>query len=67
MQTSETIKLFGGTKNKKAKKKKKKGENVPSLEVVAVDVVQYNLEENHRQQKYEVLYTFTPNKCYAYL
>ena len=49
MQTSETIKLFGGTKNKKAKKKKKKGENVPSLEVVAVDVVQYNLEENHYQ------------------
>ena len=67
MQTSETIKLFGGTKKKKAKKKKKKGENVPSLEVVAVDVVQYNLEENYYQQKYEVLYTFTPNKCYAYL
>ena len=38
-----------------------------SLEVVEVVLVQYNLVDNHYQQKSEVLYIFTPNKCYAYL
>ena len=30
-------------------------------------LVQCNLVDNHYQQKFEVLYTFTPNKSYAYL
>ena len=53
-----TIKLIEKTKN---------GEKVPSLEVVEVVLVQCNLVDNQYQQKSEVLYTFTPNKCYAYL
>ena len=36
---------------------------MPSLEVV---LVQCNLVDNQCQQKSEVLYTFTPNKSYAY-
>ena len=51
-------KLIGKTKN---------GEKVPSLEVVEVVLVQYNLEDNQYQQKSEALWTFMPNKSYAYL
>ena len=40
---------------------------MPSLEVVELVLVQCNLVENQHQQKPEVLYTFTPNKSYAYL
>ena len=43
------------------------GENVQSLEVVEVVLVQCNLVNNQYQQKSEVLCTFTPNKSYAYL
>ena len=43
------------------------GENVPSLEVVEVVLVQCNLVDNQYQKKSEVLYTFTPNYFYAYL
>ena len=38
---------------------------MPSLEVVKVFLVQYNLVDNQYQRKSEVLYTFTPNKSYA--
>ena len=38
-----------------------------SFEVVKVVLVQCNLVGNQYQQKSEVLYTFTPNKPYAYL
>ena len=62
----ESIKLFGSTK-KIIYKTKKNGEKVLSLEVVAVGLVQCNLVDNQHQQKSEVLYTFTPNKPYAYL
>ena len=51
-------KLIGKTKN---------GEKVPSLEVVEVVLVQYNLVDNQYQQKSEALWTFMPNKSYAYL
>ena len=37
------------------------------LEVVEVVLVQHNLVDNKYQYKSEVLYTFTPNKSYAYL
>ena len=40
---------------------------MPTLEVVEVLLVQRNLADNQYQQKSEVLYTFTPNKFYAYL
>ena len=53
-----TKQLIGKTKN---------GENVPSLEVVKVVLVQCNLVDNQYQQKCEVLYAFMPNKFYAYL
>ena len=47
--------------------KTKNGDKTPSLEVVEVVLVQCNLVDNQYQQKSEVLYTFTPNKSYAYL
>ena len=54
------MKLCGSTK--KLIGKTKNGENVPSLDVVAVVLV-----DNQYQQMYEVLNTFMPNKSYAYL
>ena len=51
-------KLIGKTKN---------GEKVPSLEVIEVVLVQYNLVDNQYQQISEALWTFMPNKSYAYL
>ena len=65
LQTPETMKLFGSTK--KLIGKTKNGENVPSLEVVEVLLVQCNIVDNQYKQKSEVLYTFTLNKFYAYL
>ena len=65
LQTPKTIKLFGSTK--KLIEKTKNEENVPSLEVIEVVLVQYNLVDHQYHQKYEVLYTFTSNKSYAYL
>ena len=51
----------------KRKVKTKNGENIPSLEVVEVVLIQCNLIHNYYQQNPEVLYIFTPNKSYAYL
>ena len=59
------MKLFGSTK--KLIDKTKNGENIPSLEVAEVVLVQRNIEDNQYQQKSEILYTFTPNKSYSYL
>ena len=53
--------------HKKLIDKTKNGENKQSFEVVKVVLVQCNLVGNQYQQKSEVLYTFTPNKSYAYL
>ena len=64
LQTPETMKLFGSTK--KFIGKTKIGEKVPSFEVLEVVLVQCNLVDN-QYQKSKVLYTFTPNKSYAYL
>ena len=64
LQTPETIKLFDSTC--KIIDKTKNGENVPSLEVVEVVLVLCNLVDHQYQQKLEVLYTFMPNKSYAY-
>ena len=57
------MKLFGSTKN--LIDKAKSGENVPSLEVVEIVLVQYKLVDNQYQQKPEELYTFMPNKSDA--
>ena len=65
LQTPETIKLFGTTKQ--LIDQTKNDENVPSFEVVEVVFVQCSLVDTQYQQKSEVLYTFTPNKFYAYL
>ena len=65
LQMPETMKLFGSTK--KLTNKTKNGEKIPSLEVVKVVLVQCNLVDNQYQQTSEVLYTFNPNKSYAYL
>ena len=59
-QTPETIKLFGRTK--KVIGKTKNIENVTSLEVLKVFLVQCNMVDNQYQQNSEVLFTFTPNK-----
>ena len=61
----EIMKLFGSTK--KNNRQTKNREKVPSLEVVEVFLVQCNLEDNQYQQIFEVLYSFTSNKIYAYL
>ena len=47
LQTPETMNLFGSTK--KLIDKTKNGENVPSLEVVEVVLVQYNLVDKQYQ------------------
>ena len=60
LQTPETMKLFGSTK--KIIDKTKNGENVPSLEVVEVVFVQWNLVDKQYQQKSEALCTFASNK-----
>ena len=52
LQTPETVKLFDS--KKKLTGKIKNGENVPSLEVVEVVLIQSNLEDNQYQQKSEV-------------
>ena len=65
LQTRETIKLFCSTE--KLIDKTKNWENVPSLGVVEVVLVQCNLVGNQYQRKSKVLYTFTPSKSYAYL
>ena len=49
VQTPETRKLFGSTK--KLIDKTKNVENVPSLQVVEVVLVQCNLVDNQYQQK----------------
>ena len=64
LQTPETMKLFASTKKIS---KTKGGGKVSSLEVIELVLVQCNLVDNQYQQKSEVLYTFTPNKFYAYL
>ena len=43
------------------------GKIVRSLESFEVALVQCNLVNNQYQRKSKVLYTFTPNKSYAYL
>ena len=65
LQTPETMNFFGNTK--KLMDKLKNWENVPFLEVAEVVLVQSNLVDNQYQQKSKVLYTFTPNRPYAYL
>ena len=65
LQTPEIIKLFGRTK--KLIDKTKNGEKIPILEVAEVVLIQCTLLDNQYQQKSKVLYTFTPNKSYAYL
>ena len=49
----------------KLKDKRNYGEDAPSLEVLEVALVEFNLVDNQYQQKSEVLYSFTPNKSYA--
>ena len=59
------MKLFCSAKNLIVKTKNE--ENVPSLEVVEIVLVQCNLVDNQYQGKSEVLDTFTPNKSYTCL
>ena len=58
------MKLFDSTK--KLIDKIKNGENVLSLEVVEVVLVQYNVVDNQYQQKSELLFTFMSNESYTY-
>ena len=51
----------------KIREKIQNGKNVLNLEVVELVLVQCNLVDNQHEEKSEVLYTFTPNKFYAYL
>ena len=65
LQMPKTMTFSGSTK--KLTDKTKNGKKVPSLKVVEVFLVQYNLVDNQYQQKSEVIDNFTPNKSYAYL
>ena len=55
LQTPKTMELHGSTR-KLLNKTKKSGENVPSIEVVKVFLVQGNLADNQYQQKSEVFF-----------
>ena len=57
-QTPRTMELFGSTK--KLIDKTETAENVQSIEVCEVVVVQCNLVDNKYQQNFEVLYAVTP-------
>ena len=59
------MKIFGSTK--KIRDKTNNRENVPTLVVVEVVLVQYNILDNQSLKRSEVLYTFTLSKSYAYL
>ena len=61
LQRPETMTLFGTTK---VNKQNKKVENIKAFEVI---LVQCYLVYNQHQQNSKVLYTFIPNKSYAYL
>ena len=63
--TPETMKLLGSTKNKITKDKN--GENVPHLEITAVELVHCNIANNDYQQDSTVLYTFVSNKPFGSL
>ena len=63
--TSETLKLLGSTENKITKDKN--GENVPHLEITAVELVHCNIANNDYQQDSTVLYTFVSNKPFGSL
>ena len=65
LQTPEIMKRIGSTK--KLIDKTKNGENVPSLEVAEVVLVQCNLVDTQYQIKFEVLCTFASNKSYLIL
>ena len=65
LQMPETMKLFGSTN--KLINKTKNGEKVPSFEIFEVVLVQRNFVDNQHRQTSELLYTFNPNKSYAYL
>ena len=65
LQTPETMKIFGSTK--KIRDKTNNRENVPTLVVVEVVLVQYNILDNQSLKRSEVLYTFILSKSYAYL
>ena len=54
LQTPETMNFFGSTRN--AIEETKNGENVPSLKLVDIVLVQCNLVNNQYQQKSKVLY-----------
>ena len=65
LQTPETTKLFGSTK--KSIEKIKNRDKISSLEVAELLLFQCNLVDYEYQQKSEVLYTFVPERSYAYL
>ena len=57
LQTPETMRLYGSTKNLQAKQNKG--------EVAEVVLVQCNWEDNQYQQMSEVFYTFTPKTSFV--
>ena len=59
------MKLVGNTK--KWRGKTKKGEHLPSQDVVKVFLVQFNFVDNQCQQKSEVGIIYFPFLSYAYL
>ena len=55
------------TAQKKLIDRTKNGGNVSNSNVAEEVLVHHNLVDNQYQQACELLYTFTPNKYYAYL
>ena len=65
LQIPAAIKLVGRTK--KITDKTKNVENVPSLELVKVGLIECNLVDNQYQHTSDTLYSVMPNKCYICL
>ena len=65
LKAPENMKQFGSTKTLIDKTKNR--ENVLSLEVIKVILVQCNVVDKQYQQNSEILYTFVSNKSYIYL
>ena len=61
--TTETIKLFGSTKNKISKDEN--DQNMSHLEIIEIMLVYGNIVKNHYQRDSRVLFTSVPNKSFG--
>ena len=63
--TTETMKLFESTKNKK--NRNENGRNIPHLEITEVAIFHYKIANYYYQYSSRVLYTLVPNNSFGQL